>query len=179
MKISGEKLLNAPQDRIWSALNDPEVLRKCIPGCESFDVLEGNRYQATVVSKIGPVQARFQGKVSLSDINPPHGYTISGEGTGGNAGNAKGTARVRLEPAQGGTKLSWEADAQVTGKLAQIGSRLIDSAANMMANQFFDRFQQIIAGEEPLEQPIRVVPLWIWVGSAAVILIALAVYLLV
>ncbi len=126
MKMSGEKTLPLPQATVWEALNDPDILRQSIPGCESFEQIADNRYRATVASKIGPVQARFQGDVQISDIDPPNGYTLSGEGSGGAAGSAKGSAKVRLEPIPEGTRLSWEADAQVSGKLAQIGSRLIE-----------------------------------------------------
>ncbi len=168
MKMSGEKILNAPQARVWAALNDPEVLRQSIPGCESFQAEENNSYRATVAAKVGPVQARFNGTVRLSELDPPNGYTISGEGSGGAAGSAKGSAKVRLEPAAGGTRLTWTADAQISGKLAQIGSRLIESTANHMAGQFFDRFSQIIAGEAPAQATAAgMIPPWIWVAGAA------------
>jgi len=176
MKMSGEKILALPQAKVWQALNDPEVLRQSIPGCESFEALPEGGYRATVASRIGPVQARFQGTVRLSDLDPPNGYTLSGEGSGGAAGSAKGSAKVHLEPAAGGTKLTWLADAQVSGKLAQIGSRLIDSAANMMAGQFFDRFEQILAGDKPQGKPVGV-PGWVWIAGGAVIL-AIALYFL-
>ena len=176
MKITGERLLAAPQDAVWRALNDPEVLRQSIPGCERFEQTGANAYNAVVAARIGPVQARFVGNVTLSDLDPPSGYTISGEGSAGPAGSAKGSAQVRLEPAEGGTRLTWSAEAQISGKLAQVGSRLIDSAANMMAGQFFDRFQQVVAGETPPERPVRAVPLWVW--AVAALVIALAAYLL-
>ncbi len=182
MKLSGEKILPLPQARVWEALNDPEVLRQSIPGCESFEKLGENTYRATVASRIGPVQARFQGNVRLTDLNPPNGYTLSGEGSGGAAGSAKGSARVNLEPAPGGTKLSWTADAQVSGKLAQIGSRLIELTANMMAGQFFNRFEQILAGEKPQEKPVAVtafLPPWMWiVGWGALLIVIILIYLL-
>ncbi|MGB0087814.1 MAG: carbon monoxide dehydrogenase subunit G [Rhodomicrobiaceae bacterium] len=177
MKLSGEKILPLPQARVWQALNDPEVLRQSIPGCESFEKLAENAYRATVASRIGPVRARFQGTVRLSNLNPPNGYTLSGEGSGGAAGSAKGSADVSLEPAPGGTRLAWTADAQISGKLAQIGSRLIESSANMMAGQFFDRFEQILAGEKPSEALVSVVPAWAWIAGAAVIIIAVILYL--
>jgi carbon monoxide dehydrogenase subunit G len=155
MKMSGEKVLNLPQETVWRALNDPEILRQSIPGCESFEKVGDNQYRATVASRIGPVQARFNGNVRITDINAPNGYTLSGEGSGGAAGSAKGAAQVRLEPAGGGaTRLSWTADAQISGKLAQIGSRLIDSTANMMAGQFFDRFEQLLAGQAVEDRPV-------------------------
>jgi hypothetical protein len=180
MKLSGEKILPLPQAKVWAALNDPEVLRQSIPGCESFEAISGDSYRATVAAKIGPVQARFQGTARLSNMDPPNGYTLSGEGSGGAAGSAKGSAHVRLEPAPGGTKLSWTADAQISGKLAQIGSRLIDSSVNMMATQFFNRFEQHLAGEKPEETPVSAlafVPSWVIVGGAAALALIIAVYL--
>jgi carbon monoxide dehydrogenase subunit G len=182
MKLSGEKILALPQARVWAALNDPEVLRQSIPGCESFEKLADNAFRATVASRIGPVQARFNGTVRLSDINPPNGYTLSGEGSGGAAGSAKGSAKVALAPAPGGTRLTWDADAQVSGKLAQIGSRLIDSTANMMAGQFFDRFEQLLAGEKVEEKPvsaISLIPPIVWaIGGAVVLAILILIYVL-
>jgi carbon monoxide dehydrogenase subunit G len=168
MKMSGEKILNAPQAKVWAALNDTEVLRQSIPGCESFQKQPDDSYKATVAAKIGPVQARFNGTVRLSELDPPNGYTISGEGSGGAAGSAKGSARVRLARADGGTRLTWTADAQISGKLAQIGSRLIESTANHMAGQFFNRFGQIIAGETPQKASAAdMVPAWVWLAGVA------------
>jgi carbon monoxide dehydrogenase subunit G len=183
MKMSGEKVLNVPQETVWRALNDPEILRQSIPGCESFEKTGENQYRATVASRIGPVQARFNGNVRITDINAPNGYTLSGEGSGGAAGSAKGTAQVRLEPAGGGsTKLSWTADAQIAGKLAQIGSRLIDSTVNMMAGQFFDRFEQLLAGQKVEDKPVAaasLVPGWVWAaGAVGVAALILLIYLL-
>jgi carbon monoxide dehydrogenase subunit G len=175
MRMTGERVLSAPQDAVWRALNDPEVLRQSIPGCESFEQTGSNAYRAVVATRIGPVQARFAGNITLFDLDPPSGYTISGEGSGGVAGGAKGSAQVRLEPAGVGTRLTWAADAQISGKLAQIGSRLIESAANMMAGQFFDRFQQIVAGEALPERRARVLPLWVWVAA---FILSLAAFLL-
>ena len=167
MKMSGEKILNAPQPRVWAALNDPEVLRQSIPGCERFQKQADDSYRAMVIAKIGPVQARFDGAVRLTDLDPPNGYTISGEGSGGVAGSAKGSAKVQLEPAADGTRLTWTADAQISGKLAQIGSRLIESTANHMAAQFFDRFGLIVAGESASESAADKVPAWVWLAGAA------------
>ncbi len=179
MKLAGEKLIPLQQSRVWAALNDPEILRQSIPGCESFEKLSDHSYRATVATRIGPVQAKFQGTVTLSDFDVPNGYTITGQGTGGAAGSAKGSARVTLSPDGGGTRLSWTADAQVSGKLAQIGSRLIESASNMMAGQFFDRFQQALAVEHATElppaKPRPAVPDYVWWIGAAVI-VAIAAY---
>ncbi|HXF54171.1 MAG TPA: carbon monoxide dehydrogenase subunit G [Hyphomicrobiaceae bacterium] len=183
MKITGENHINAPPAEVWRALNDPDVLRRAIPGCESLEKVSDNQFKATVSAKIGPVQARFNGQVELSDLDPPRAYTISGSGTAGPAGNAKGSARVRLEPDGEGTKLSYDVDAQVAGKLAQIGSRLIDSAAKMLAGQFFDRFEEIVGGPAKPTQaaaerraPPTPVPVWAWAVGAA-ILVVLGLYL--
>ena len=175
MKLTGERTIPLPQDRVWAALNDPEILRQSIPGCEAFEKTGDNSYRATVASRIGPVQARFQGTVTLSNFDAPNGYTISGEGSGGPAGAAKGSAHVTLSPAEGGTRLAWTADAQITGKLAQIGSRLVESTANMMAGQFFDRFQQVVAGEKPPEKAVSVIPGWVW-WVAAIVVAGIAAY---
>jgi carbon monoxide dehydrogenase subunit G len=169
MKITGERTISAPQSAVWRALNDPEILQKSIPGCESFEKTGPNTFKATVVSKIGPIQAKFSGNVTLSDLDPPKGYRISGEGTGGATGGAKGEARVRLNAiATDQTHLTYEGDAQVSGKIAQLGSRLIESTANMMAGQFFSRFEQAVAGEVPAEAPQRM-PYWVWVVGALMV----------
>lgn len=178
MKITGERVISAPRDQVWAALNDPEVLRKSIPGCESFDRTGDNSYRATVVSRIGPIQAKFQGNVTLSELDPPKGYRISGEGTGGAAGGAKGGARVALEPVSANTtRLTYDVDAQVSGKLAQLGSRLIESTATMMAGQFFSRFEQVVGGKAPPEASVTV-PFWVYVVALLVLgaLIFAAVY---
>lgn len=144
MDMSGEYIIPAPRETVWNALNDPEILRQCIPGCETVEKTSDDSFAAKVTAKVGPVRAKFSGKVTLSDIDPPNGYTISGEGSGGAAGFAKGGARVALSDDPAGTKLSYTVDATVGGKLAQIGSRLIDSTARKMANDFFGRFAQIV-----------------------------------
>ena len=145
MDMSGEYIIPASRDAVWNALNDPEILRRCIPGCEEVEKTSDDSFAAKVTAKVGPVRAKFSGKVTLSDIDPPNGYTISGEGSGGPAGFAKGGARVALSDDPGGTKLSYTVDATVGGKLAQIGSRLIDSTARKMANDFFGKFAEIVA----------------------------------
>jgi hypothetical protein len=132
---------------VWQALNDPEVLRQCIPGCETIEKLSDTAFQATATAKVGPVKAKFKGKVELTDMDPPNGYTISGEGTGGAAGFAKGGAKVALADLGGGrTRLDYDVDATVGGKLAQIGQRLVDGAARKIADSFFDRFAVIVGG---------------------------------
>ncbi|MDF3074287.1 MAG: hypothetical protein K0S54_1954 [Alphaproteobacteria bacterium] len=140
MEMTGEYRIPAPRPTVWSALNDPAVLQACIPGCESLERGAENEFKATVRAKVGPVSARFSGKVSLSDFDPPKSYRISGEGQGGAAGFAKGGAVVNLEEDGAGTILRYTADAQVGGKLAQIGSRLIDGTAKKLADEFFEAF---------------------------------------
>ena len=144
MDMSGEYVISAPREAVWEALNDPEILKQCIPGCESVHKTSDTEFEAKVTAKVGPVRAKFSGKVFLSDINPPNGYTISGEGSGGAAGFAKGGAKVSLSDDPEGTKLSYSVDATVGGKLAQIGSRLIDSTAKKMANDFFSTFADLV-----------------------------------
>ena len=139
MEMSGEYRIPAPREEVWAALNDPEVLRKSIPGAESVEKTADDEFEAVAKAKVGPVSARFKGKVKLSDIDPPNGYTISGEGNGG-------SARVTLTEADGGTLLSYTVSAQVGGKLAQIGQRFIDSTASRMSQEFFDNFSQLAGG---------------------------------
>lgn len=148
MKMTGEYTIAAPRQTVWHALNDPEVLKQSIPGCQSVDRSTDTEYAATVVAKVGPVKARFSGQVTLSDIDPPNGYRISGEGSGGVAGFARGGADVALRDAPEGTVLSYTVDAQVGGKLAQIGSRLIDSTAKKMAGDFFRTFGEIVEARD-------------------------------
>jgi carbon monoxide dehydrogenase subunit G len=140
MEMHGERRIPAPRQVVWERLNDPETLKQCIPGCESVEKVSDTEFTAKVRAKVGPVSARFAGKVTLTDLDPPAGYTITGEGTGGVAGFAKGSARVSLEEDGGETIMRYGAQAQVGGKLAQIGSRLVDGTARKLADQFFDRF---------------------------------------
>lgn len=145
MEMSGDYVIAAPRERVWAALNDPEVLRRSIDGCESLDRLSDTSFAARVTARIGPVKAGFGGKIILSDVDPPRSYTISGEGSGGGVGMAKGSARVTLVDQGGATRLHYTVAADVSGKLAQIGSRLIDGAARKMADDFFGRFAAIAA----------------------------------
>ena len=144
MTMSGEVQLNAPREEVYKKLNDPEVLKACIPGCEQLDKLSDTEFQAISVMKVGPVKARWKGKVTLSDLDPPNGYKISGEGEGGVAGFAKGGAAVALSDKDGGTLLSYNVEAQIGGKLAQLGQRLIAGAAKKMADDFFDKFAKSV-----------------------------------
>jgi carbon monoxide dehydrogenase subunit G len=149
MEMSGENRIPASQEKVWAALNDPEILKASIPGCQALEKTSDTEMTATVLAKVGPVKATFKGNVTLSNIDPPNGYTISGEGKGGVAGFAKGGADVKLTPDGDGTVLAYKVNAQVGGKLAQIGARLIDATAKQMADQFFDRFAARV-GEGPL-----------------------------
>ena len=144
MDLTGEYIIAAPRQKVWEALNDADVLRKCIPGCESLEKQSDTEMSATVVTKIGPVKARFSGEVRLENINAPVSYTIAGEGKGGIAGFAKGGADVTLEEVPEGTKLCYAVKAQIGGKLAQLGSRLIDSTVKKLADQFFDKFSKSV-----------------------------------
>jgi hypothetical protein len=140
MTMTGEVELPATRETVWTMLNDPEVLKVCIPGCEQLEKLGETEYAAVAVNKIGPVKAKWKGKVRLSDLDPPNAYRISGEGDGGVAGFAKGGAVVTLTPKDGGTLLSYSVEAQIGGKLAQLGQRLINGAAKKLADQFFEKF---------------------------------------
>jgi len=145
MTMSGEYQLAVPREVVWEKLNDPATLKACIPGCEELDKLSDTEFQAVATTKIGPVKARFKGKVTLSDIDPPNGYKISGQGDGGVAGFARGGATVKLEPKDGGTLLSYAVEAQIGGKLAQIGQRLVNGAAKKIADEFFENFAAAVS----------------------------------
>lgn len=144
MRMSGEQRIAGSRQRVWDALNDPDVLRQCIPGCQSLERQADGRLKATVEIKIGPIGARFNGAVTLSDIDPPNGYTLTGEGQGGTAGSAKGSAKVRLAEDHSATLLSYEVDAQVGGRLAQLGGPIIDATAKQLAGRFFKTFGEIV-----------------------------------
>lgn len=146
MDMTGEERIAAPREAVWKALNDTEVLKACIPGCESLERISDTELEATVGVKLGPVKARFNGKVALSNLNPPLSYTISGEGKGGIAGFAKGGADVTLIEEGNETVLAYTVSADVGGKIAQLGSRLISSSAKKLATQFFENLNQAAAG---------------------------------
>ncbi|MCZ6862078.1 MAG: carbon monoxide dehydrogenase subunit G [Alphaproteobacteria bacterium] len=152
MDMTGEELIAAPRERVYEALNDVDILKQSIPGCEEIEKTSDTEMTAKVVIKVGPVKAKFSGKVTLSDLNPPEGYTISGQGKGGPAGFAKGGAKVRLEESGSDTILHYEVHAEVGGKLAQIGGRLIDSTAKKLAGQFFTNFSAIVGAPDGGEQ---------------------------
>jgi carbon monoxide dehydrogenase subunit G len=144
MDMTGERRIPAPRGKVWDALNDPAILKASIPGCDSLEKTSDHEMKASAAVKIGPIAARFSGKVALSDIDPPNGYTISGEGQGGVAGFAKGGAKVALAEDGPGTLLTYDVKAQVGGKIAQLGARLIDASAKQMADAFFDRFTALL-----------------------------------
>ncbi len=190
MQMSGEFRIEASRDAVWAALNDPEVLKQAIPGCQEIDMVSDTEFAATVKAKVGPVSAKFTGNVNLTDLDPPNGYTISGEGKGGPAGFAKGGAKVRLEADGAATILHYEVDAHVGGKLAQIGSRLIDATAKKMAGDFFAKFAEVVGGPAPVEAAVAEVtpaeappsptagvrPLYWVLGLIAVVAILLAIF---
>ena len=199
MDMTGEFRIPASRDAVWKALNDPEILKRSIAGCEELEKTSDTEFTAKVTAKVGPVKARFAGKVTLSDLDPPNGYTIAGEGQGGAAGFAKGGAKVRLEPDGDGTLLKYTVNAAIGGKLAQIGARLIDGAARKMADEFFASFAANVAGPAPVAAAAAAGPMeeppappsaatvkaakpsegirpWIWVGGLIIIAIILLLY---
>lgn len=146
MQMSGEIRIEAPREQVYAALNDPQILKKSIPGCEEIERISETELTATVVIKIGPIRAKFKGQVTLSDLNPPESYTISGEGKGGSAGFAKGGAKILLVEDGAATVLHYEVQADVGGKLAQLGGRLIDGTAKKLSEDFFNSFRDAVAG---------------------------------
>jgi uncharacterized protein len=197
MDMTGEYRIPAPRQKVWEALNNPDVLRASIPGCESLEKLSDTEMKGRISAKVGPVSAKFSGNVTLSDLDPPNGYRISGEGTGGAAGFAKGGATVKLtDDGSGGTILSYKVDAQIGGKLAQIGSRLIDGVARKMAEDFFGRFGAAVgtpaapAAAPPAATPSAApvpspqaapagmrLPPWAWIaGLVVIVVIVLAIF---
>ena len=153
MEIKGEYRIGASREKVFAALNDPAILQACIPGCESLEKLSDTEMTAKVRLRIGPVSAAFGGKVTLSDIDPPNGYRISGEGQGGVAGFAKGGAVVRLTQDGADTVLNYDVDAQVGGKIAQVGARLIQGTAKKLADQFFGKFAESVGAPPPATPP--------------------------
>ena len=142
MEMTGEQLIQASQADTWAALNDPEMLKACVPGCETIDKTSESEYLVQMTARVGPVSAKFKGKLTLSNVKPPHSYSIAFEGQGGVAGFARGGADVSLAPEGHATRLSYKVKANVGGKLAQIGSRLVDAAANKVATDFFVAFNE-------------------------------------
>ncbi|MBL8524373.1 MAG: carbon monoxide dehydrogenase subunit G [Betaproteobacteria bacterium] len=188
MELTDSYTLPVDRQTVWNALNDPAVLKDCIAGCESFERTGDNAFACAVTASVGPVKARFTSKVTLSEIDAPNGYTLAFDGQGGVAGFGKGTARVDLVDEGGGTRLTYKANAQVGGKLAQVGSRLIDAAAKKMAGDFFSKFSDKLGGSKApapaadahdahsasagLGQPDTHFPLWLKViGTVGVVAI--------
>lgn len=184
MQMQGSRQLSATAQQAWEALNDPAILRQCIPGCQTFELESPNVYATVAAIKIGPVSAKFSGKVELSDINPPRGYTLKFEAQGGVAGHGKGTSHVELVENAQGVELKYTVESQIGGKLAQLGQRLIDGAAKSMADDFFKRFDKALAEKtqaSPATQaPVstmpasqdptsRGVPRWWWIAIAAAV----------
>ena len=179
MEMRGEYRIPAPRDEVWRALNDPDILKRSIPGCQEIDKVTDTHFTAKVTAKVGPVKASFVGAVTLSDLDPPNGYTISGEGKGGAAGFARGGAQVTLTPDGDGTLLSYTVNAAVGGKLAQIGSRLIDATARKMAEQFFGAFAEAVSGAPtelpPPPPPGRLSPI-VWASALIALVAAVLLY---
>jgi carbon monoxide dehydrogenase subunit G len=145
MDMNGSQRIEAPREVVWAALNDPDILKQCIPGCESIEKVSDSEMTAKVTLKVGPVKASFTGKVTLSDLDPPNGYTITGVGSGGAAGYAKGGAKVALAPdGETATLLSYTVKAEIGGKLAQLGGRLIDATSKKLAGEFFEKFGKVV-----------------------------------
>lgn len=178
MEMQNERHLPLARDAVWRALNDPEVLRACVPGCESFERVDDNSYDAVVTAKVGPVQARFKGRVTLEDLQPPESYSMSFQGQGGQAGFVRGTADVRLDETADGCRVGYGVRATLGGKLAQLGSRLVDGAARKTADDFFDNFVEYMAPATG-EAAARGRRLWPWaVAAGVIVLLALALALL-
>lgn len=192
MEMQGSRHLAISQQQAWDALNDPEVLQKCIPGCEKVEATGENQYAMVMAVRIGPVSARFNGKIMLADVLPPNSYTLNFEGQGGAAGFGKGSAKVALAPPAegGGCELTYSATAQVGGKIAQVGQRLVDGVAKSMAEDFFKRFDDEMQRRHPAAAAAEAalppaaatpasagksIPPWVWVAVGVAIVAALVV----
>ena len=183
MDLNGDFHIPASRERVWQALNDPEILRRAVPGCETLEKVSDTEFTAKVTLKIGPVKASFKGRVTLSDLDPPNSYSINGEGQGGVAGFARGGAKITLSDDGDGTHLRYEATATVGGKLAQVGQRMIAGVSQKLAGQFFSALGEAIveAGAEadetpptePEEAPVPGLNLWLWVGGVLALVAAL------
>lgn len=198
MQMTGEQRIAAPRGEVWVALNDPAVLAQCIPGCQSLEQDGEDGFLAIAEVKIGPIGARFKGSVRLSDIDAPNGYTITGTGNGGIAGSASGGAKVRLSDAgEGATLVSYDVDAQVGGRMAQLGGPIIDATAKNLAGKFFARFGEVVGSAAPvvaalppsvaappasamptIAQPLGAAPTALWGWVAALVMALVAGYML-
>lgn len=194
MDMQGSRQLAITQQQAWNALNDPEVLKTCIPGCDKVEASGENQYSIGMAIKIGPVSAKFTGKITLSDIQPPSSYKLNFEGQGGPAGFGKGDSNVSLTPNANGCELAYTVHASVGGKIAQLGQRLIDGAAKVMAEDFFKRFDKEMQRQYPdayaaktaagnvetrgsESNPPSKIPVWIWVAGAAVLILGVVLAL--
>jgi uncharacterized protein len=194
MELTGQERIAAPRAHVWQALNDPEILKACIPGCESIELLSPTEMKARVALKLGPIKASFAGQVTLSDIDPPNGYTISGEGSGGSVGSAKGSAHVKLTEDAGATLLNYNVSSQVSGKIAQLGARLVDAAAQKLAGDFLAKLNELVEqrvpttataapqGTAPLSHNARakqraIGSAWRWLIAFAVVISALVIWI--
>ena len=197
MQMQGSRELTVPPEQAWAALNDPEILKQCIPGCQKFELESENVYATTAAIKIGPVSAKFSGKVELMDINPPHSYSLKFEAQGGVAGHGKGVSHVELVETAQGVELKYTVQSQIGGKLAQLGQRLIDGAAKSMADDFFKRFEKALSEQvqaqsnattsataanpstsietpESASSPVSSgVPRWVWLAVAAAVAVVI------
>jgi uncharacterized protein len=197
MELTGERILPLPRERVWAALNDPEILKASVPGCESFERIDDNQFQMVMAATVGPVKARFKGKMVLTDLQPPQSYSMTFEGSGGAAGFGKGGAHVDLlADSGGGTRLVYRSHAQVGGRLAQVGARLIDGVARKMAEDFLGRFTEAVVGPQthPAEAASDVASTqphasaentpkagsrnWTWALGVVVVIALIAVYVL-
>ncbi|MEO8040524.1 MAG: carbon monoxide dehydrogenase subunit G [Betaproteobacteria bacterium] len=189
MDMTGEQLIPLPRQRVWEALNDPEVLKACIPGCDTIERVSDTEYRIAMTAAIGPVKAKFSGKLLLSDLIPPASYALAFEGSGGAAGFGKGGAKVQLAEEGDATRLTYSATATVGGKLAQIGSRLIDGVARKMAEDFFAKFRSVVTPPEAAlpatepsavpppapERPERKIPVWMWIVIVLAVALVVAI----
>ena len=174
MDMNGEQRIPVGQQAVWEALNDMDVLKACIPGCESIEKVSDTEHHVTLTAAVGPVKAKFKGKMHLDELKPPHSYRIGFEGQGGVAGFAKGEAQVALKADGAETLMSYTVHAQVGGKLAQVGSRLIDAAAKKLADEFFNAFNARVAPSAAAPpQPAAGVPVWVWIAAAIAAIVAL------
>jgi carbon monoxide dehydrogenase subunit G len=184
MELTSSRSVPASVEATWAALNDPETLKACIPGGESVERVSDTEFRVAMTARVGPVTAKFNGRIVLADLVPPTSYRMSFEGQGGAAGFARGEARVALAPEGGGTRIAYTATAQVGGKLAQIGSRLVDGAAAKIADDFFARFVERLGGEKAVASTLArraaaaavMRTLWIRLALAAAIIVAIAIY---
>ncbi|MEO0974879.1 MAG: carbon monoxide dehydrogenase subunit G [Pseudomonadota bacterium] len=177
MEIKGSSVIAADRQKVWDGLNDPEILRQSIPGCESLEPAGENKFTATVVTAIGPIKAKFNYQIELRDLNPPNSYVITGSGSAGAMGMAKGNVNVTLSDDPGGTRLDYQVDADISGKIAQLGSRLIESTAGVLSGQFFSRFSQLLDPDAAADGG-QGVPVWVYAGIGAAVVVAAILFVL-